>query len=263
MTAPPDRPDPVERELRTAMQDAATRWEPSPAPVDAILRVGRARRRARHRALAAVVCTVVLGCGGAVVHQWSGSGDGRATPLPPAGSPHSPASVPAKVTERVGGGTAGGTTWSVTLELYREIPDDYPGDDPRFPPPSGTSPEPGTSLLCQRTVIGGVRVDHQGGPWSGCAVVEGAHGFNEQAGLFGHTDKAVRGFRVLVVQPGAEVTRAVLTLDGGGTRTAGVTSLPGTTYRAYAIPLLPGETVAAVDEYDRADRRVSHQTQWN
>ncbi|KRV48646.1 hypothetical protein AQ490_24230 [Wenjunlia vitaminophila] len=157
----------------------------------------------------------------------------------------------------VGSGTVDGVPWSVTLEFHRTLPDGY--TPPSFP---GMDAPEGESLLCERTVIDGVRVDHQGGPWSGCTVVDGAKDFNEQMALRGLSDKGTTGTRVLTAQPGATVARATVTFSDGETRSARVVALPGTNYRGFAVPIAEGETIEAVDTYDAQNDLVSHDTNW-
>ncbi|MYR90885.1 hypothetical protein GTY41_39725, partial [Streptomyces sp. SID685] len=64
--------------------------------------------------------------------------------------------APQVVTRVIGKGRVDGHRWSVALEFHRTLPKGY-----TLPTlPDGAS-APGTSLLCQRMYIGGVRVDHQ------------------------------------------------------------------------------------------------------
>ncbi|NUP36349.1 MAG: hypothetical protein HOY76_04840, partial [Streptomyces sp.] len=54
----------------------------------------------------------------------------------------------------------------------------------------------------------------------------------------------------------------VVTLDGGGRLQAPVVAVPGTAYRAWAVAIPSGRTIAAIDQFDAAHHRVSHETEW-
>ncbi|MCX2185682.1 hypothetical protein KV205_35000 [Streptomyces sp. SKN60] len=172
----------------------------------------------------------------------------------------------AKVSEVVGSGVVDGKAWSVTLEFYPVVPKGYEVPAKAGFPVQETA---GSSLLCQRIVIGGVRVDHQGGDWSGCDLVSGAHDAShlDGAGLHGVSDKGLSGTRIFVgrVSVGSHaqgVTRAEITLKDGRRLKAEVNTVPGTGYGAFAIPLGKGQTIAAVDQYNADNERLSHDTFW-
>ena len=167
--------------------------------------------------------------------------------------------VPQVVTQVIGKGRVDGHRWSVALEFHRTLPKDY-----TLPTiPDGTT-APGTSLLCQRMYIGGVRIDHQGGPWADCQPVTGTqdpHASGEM-GLWGLHDKGLSGSRLMVSNPEADVAYGVLTLSDGTHVKATTVTVPGTTYRAWAAPIPNGQTITAVDQYDTHDNRLTHDTNW-
>jgi hypothetical protein len=165
------------------------------------------------------------------------------------------------VARSVGSGIIDGKEWSVTLEFYPEVPKDFPSSE--WTSGFGDSRPEDPSLLCQRVFIGGIQVDHQAGPWAGCAVVDGRHDFSEGAGLHGLSDKGASGTRIFVGNPAPGTATARLTLDGGTVRTAEVVTLPGTSYRAFALPIADGETIASVDTFDIRGNRLTHETYWD
>ncbi|MFF4796656.1 hypothetical protein ACFY2M_45330 [Streptomyces sp. NPDC001276] len=69
--------------------------------------------------------------------------------------------VPQVVTQVIGKGRMDGHRWSVVLAFHRTLPTDY-----TLPTLPNETTAPGTSLHCRRMFIGGVRIDHQGGPWT-------------------------------------------------------------------------------------------------
>ncbi|MEV5005725.1 hypothetical protein AB0K74_42575 [Streptomyces sp. NPDC056159] len=167
--------------------------------------------------------------------------------------------VPQVVTQVIGKGRMDGHRWSVVLEFHRTLPK---GDTlPTFP--NGTA-APGTSLLCQRMFIGGVRIDHQGGPWADCQPVTGTR--DPQAsrgmGLWGLHDKGLSGSRLMVSNPEANVAYGVVSLSDGTQIKATTVTVPGTTYRAWAAPIPNGRTITTVDQYDTHHHRLSHDTYW-
>ncbi|GAB2611918.1 hypothetical protein GCM10027168_50870 [Streptomyces capparidis] len=246
-------PDPAEDDLRHALERAARRHEPAPAPVADIVRAGRARR-ARNRALvAAAVCavvavgvgTTVLGAAGPQGTQPSGSTRTAA----PASPPRTP---PSAVTSTgVASGTMDGLSWSVRLEYHPRLPADY--HEERGPQARG--------LLCERILIGGTRVDAEGGPWSGCTPVAGPRDVVPQAGVHVVDEPGAARSRVLAAQPGPDVARAVITYAGGERRTAEVAAVPGTAFRGYAFPVRKGQYIEAVEEYDAHGALLSRETQ--
>ncbi|MFF8591460.1 hypothetical protein ACF061_08410 [Streptomyces sp. NPDC015220] len=167
--------------------------------------------------------------------------------------------VPQVVTQVIGKGRVDGQRWSVALEFHRTLPKGYV-----LPTrPDGTA-VPGTSLLCQRMYIGGVRIDHQGGPWADCQPVTGTN--DPQAagntGLWGLHDKGTSGSRLMVANPEADVAYGIVTLTDGTRIKATTTALAGTTYRAWAAPIPDGHTISSVDQYDTHHNRLSHDTYW-
>ncbi|MGW0884464.1 hypothetical protein, partial [Streptomyces sp. NPDC002671] len=110
--------------------------------------------------------------------------------------------VPQVVTQVIGKGRVDGHRWSVALEFHRTLPKGY--TLPKLP--DGTT-APGTALLCQRMYIGGVRIDHQGGPWADCQPVTGTHDphASGEMGLWGLHDKGLSGSRLMVSNPEADV----------------------------------------------------------
>ncbi|MER6421362.1 hypothetical protein [Streptomyces sp. NPDC001137] len=163
------------------------------------------------------------------------------------------------VTQVIGSGRVDGHRWSVALEFHRTLPKGYAL--PRLP--DGSSAQ-GTSLLCQRMYIGGVRIDHQGGPWSDCQPVTGTQDphASVEMGLWGLHDKGLSGSRLMVSNPEADVAYGVLSLSDGSHVKATTVTVPGTTYRAWAAPIPNGQTITAVDQYDTHDNRLTHDTNW-
>lgn len=170
--------------------------------------------------------------------------------------------APEVVRQLIAKGTVDGQKWSVTQEFYATFPAGY--EVPAPPPglPGGTSDA--TSLLCQRMVVGGVRIDHQGGPWSDCQPVSGAHdpGASGEEGLWGLHDKGTTGARLFVANPAGDVAYGVVTLSDGTRLTARRVSVPTTDYGTWAVAIPDGRTIATVDAYDAHHHRVSHETDW-
>ncbi|MBA9055314.1 hypothetical protein [Streptomyces murinus] len=159
----------------------------------------------------------------------------------------------------IGKGRVDGHRWSVALEFHRTLPKGY-----TLPTlPDGAS-APGTSLLCQRMYIGGVRIDHQGGPWSDCQPVTGTNdpGPAGEMGLWGLHDKGLDGSRLMVANPEPDVAYGVITLSNGHRVKAATVTVPGTTYRAWAAPIPDGQTITAVDQYDSRHQQLTHDTNW-
>ncbi|MFD3453334.1 hypothetical protein ACFWVC_14275 [Streptomyces sp. NPDC058691] len=168
--------------------------------------------------------------------------------------------APRVVTQLIGKGRVDGHRWSVSLEFYRTLPKGY-----TLPTsPNGTTAS-GDALLCQRMYIGKVRMDHQGGPWSDCQPVTGAHDPQGSGGmgLWGLQDKGTTGTRLMVSNPGPEVAYGVLFLSDGTRVRANTVTVPGTDYRAWAAPIADGQTIDAVDQYDAHGHRLSHDTFWH
>ncbi|MFI0807325.1 hypothetical protein [Streptomyces echinatus] len=244
---------------RAAFARSRAAYPSSQAPVGRILTAARARRKRRRVAAAVASAACVLGLGLAVplLKPAPGAVDPARRPSPAASSPLTP--TPDTVGVRVAEGTTGGHRWSVTLEFHRTLPKGY------TPPtlPDGTT-APGTSLLCQRMYIGGVRIDHQGGPWADCQPVTGTR--DPQAvggtGLWGLHDKGLRGSRLMVSTPEADVAYGVVTLSDGTRMKAATATVPGTGYRAWATAIPDGQTITAVDQYDTHHHRLGHDTNW-
>ncbi|MEU9989782.1 hypothetical protein AB0E10_23890 [Streptomyces sp. NPDC048045] len=168
--------------------------------------------------------------------------------------------VPQVVTQVIGRGRVDGHRWSVALEFHRTLPKGY-----TLPTlPDGTT-APGRSLLCQRMYIGGVRIDHQGGPWADCQPVTGTHDphASGEMGLWGLHDKGINGTRLMVSNPEPDVAYGVVSLSGGTQVKATTVTVPGTTYRAWAAPIPDGRTITSVDQYDTHHNRLTHDTNWH
>ncbi|MBM9510380.1 hypothetical protein [Actinacidiphila acididurans] len=166
----------------------------------------------------------------------------------------------AKVVQSIAHGVVDGVNWSVTLEYYPTLPADFGWK----PVPGTDQPEP-KALLCQRMVIGGVLIDHQGGPWADCQPLSGPHdpqGSGEE-GLWGFQDKGTSGTRLFVSNPEATVASGVVTLTDGTRLEAPAVSVRGTSYRAWAVAIPDGHTIASVDQYDAHHHLVSHETEWS
>jgi hypothetical protein len=131
--------------------------------------------------------------------------------------------------------------------------------------PQGVKPQPKpASLLCQRMVVGGVRIDHQGGAWADCQPLTGAHDPQGSGGegLWGLHDKGTTGSRLFVANSEANVASGVVTLTDGTRLKARTVAVPHTGYRAWAVAIPDGRTIATIDQYDARHQRVSHETEW-
>ncbi|GAA5060151.1 hypothetical protein [Streptomyces similanensis] len=250
-----------EDRLRAAAARSRDAHPASQAPVDRILTAARARRKRRRAAAAVASAACVLGVGLAVpflkpAPDAVGAAD-RPSPLPTRSATPTPAPAPDTVGARVAEGTTDGHRWSVALEFHRTLPKDYAP-----PTPPGAATAPSASLLCQRMVIGGVRIDHQGGPWSDCQQVNGAQDprASGEMGLWGLHEKGLSGTRLLVSNPEAAVAYGVVSLSDGTQVKAATVTVPGTVYRAWAAPVPDGRTITAVDQYDAHHHRLSHDT---
>ncbi|MGW3494180.1 hypothetical protein [Streptomyces sp. NPDC001020] len=248
-----------EDRLRVAFARSRDAYPSSQAPVDQILTIARARRK-RRRAAAAVasaICVLALGLALPFLKP-SPRAVGPARQPPPAAIPtFSP--TPDTVSVRVAEGTTGSHRWSVALEFHRTLPKGY-----TLPTLHDGTTAPGTSLLCQRMFIGGVRIDHQAGPWADCQPVTGTH--DPQAagemGLWGLHEKGLSGTRLIVSNPEPDVAYGMVSLSDGTRVKATTTTVPGTTYRAWAAPIRNGQTITTVDQYDAHHHRLSHDTNW-
>ncbi|WP_326572892.1 hypothetical protein OIE69_17905 [Actinacidiphila glaucinigra] len=167
--------------------------------------------------------------------------------------------TPQVVTQLIGKGRVDGKRWSVALEFHRTLPEGY-----ELPTsPDGTT-APGTALLCQRMYIDGVRIDHQGGPWSDCQPVTGTHdpAGSGGMGLWGFQDKGTSGSRLMVSNPEAAIAYGIVDLTDGTRLKAATVTVPGTDYRAWAVAIPDGKTISAVDQYDKRHHRLTHDTYW-
>ncbi|MFF7679382.1 hypothetical protein [Actinacidiphila glaucinigra] len=167
--------------------------------------------------------------------------------------------TPQVVTQLIGKGRVDGKPWSVALEFHRSLPEGY-----ELPTaPNGTT-APGTALLCQRMYIDGVRIDHQGGPWSDCQPVTGTHdpAGSGGMGLWGFQDKGTSGSRLMVSNPEADIAYGIVNLTDGTHLKAPTVTVPGTDYRAWAVAIPNGKTISAVDQYDKRHHRLTHDTYW-
>ncbi|MFF7679380.1 hypothetical protein [Actinacidiphila glaucinigra] len=261
MTHHHDRRSAQEDWLRDAFARSRDAYPTSQAPVDRILATARARRK-RHRAAAAVGAVAGAACVLAAALTLSLPGPhpsaGPAQQSSPAASPTATA-TPEPLTVSVGGGTTSGTPWSVALEFHRSLPEGY-----ELPTaPNGTT-APGTALLCQRMYIDGVRIDHQGGPWSDCQPVTGTHdpAGSGGMGLWGFQDKDTSGSRLMVSNPEADIAYGIVNLTDGTHLKAPTVTVPGTDYRAWAVAIPNGKTISAVDQYDKRHHRLTHDTYW-
>ncbi|MFI2642015.1 hypothetical protein [Streptomyces sp. NPDC018610] len=248
--------------LRAAVARSRDAHPASQAPVGRILTVARARRKRRRvaAAVASAACVLGLGLAAPSLRQPPGAvgAAGRPSPSTPHSAAPTPAPAPGAVSARVAEGTTGGHRWSVALEFHRTLPEGYA---PPTPPGGATTPG-ASSLLCQRMYIGGVRIDHQGGPWSDCQSVTGTQdpGVAGELGLWGVHDKGLSGSRLLVSNPEAAVAYGVVSLSDGTRVKAATVSVPGTVYRAWAVAVPDGLTITAVDQYDVHHHLLSHDT---
>ncbi|MFF8591462.1 hypothetical protein ACF061_08420 [Streptomyces sp. NPDC015220] len=246
--------------LRAAYTRSRDAYPSSQAPVDQILTAARARRRrSRAAAVTAGAACVLALCLTVPFLKPSPDAVGPTLRPTPAASPtHTPAPSTVGV-QVIGEGRVDGQRWSVALEFHRTLPKDYVS-----PAAPHRTAAPGTSLLCQRMYIGGVRIDHQGGPWADCQPVTGTN--DPQAagntGLWGLHDKGTSGSRLMVANPEADVAYGIVTLTDGTRIKATSATLPGTTYRAWAAPIPDGHTISSVDQYDTHHNRLSHDTYW-
>ncbi|MFC4031343.1 hypothetical protein ACFO3J_07620 [Streptomyces polygonati] len=231
--------------------------------------LSRIKKLAATGTVVAATAGIVFGASAAA----STPGDAR-RPAAPASAPAAPATrppahrtagaapaAPHKVSRLIAHGRVDGQPWSVTLEFYPTWPEGFSVG----PLPPGLPQQPvGGSLLCQRMFIGGVRIDHQGGPWSDCQPVDGTQdpSASGSMGLWGSQDKGTSGTRLFVSDSGAEVAYGVMTFADGRKTTAPVRTVPGTGYHAWAVAIRDGRTIAVVDEYDAHHHLVSHSTEW-
>ncbi|WP_037606414.1 hypothetical protein [Streptacidiphilus rugosus] len=160
---------------------------------------------------------------------------------------------------RLGEGRVGGVAWSVALEYYRTLPKGY--TVPTFPP--GVKTPTFTGLLCERMYLGGVRIDHQGGPWADCSPVTGPRQALGDEGLFGFTAKGTSGTRLFVAENSDSTAYAVVTFTNGRTYRASSAHVPGTGFSGYAVPIGKGQYIRSVDTFDAHGHRLTHQTDWH
>ncbi|MFJ4851285.1 MULTISPECIES: hypothetical protein [unclassified Streptomyces] len=259
-------PDPEQEDrLRAAFARSRDAHPSSPPPVERILTVARTRRRRVRAVTAAAVAGAACVLTAALTLPFLGPhpSTGPAHTASPAASPTVTATgtprTPDTVTVRVAEGVTDSQRWSVALEFHRAMPKGYT----RLVLPDGTT-APGDALLCQRMYIGGVRIDHQGGPWTDCQPVTGTHDpqGNGNTGLWGLHDKGTAGTRLVVANPEREVAYGVVHLSDGSRVKAPVATVPGTGYGAWAAAVPDGRTITSVDEYDALDHRLGHSTEW-
>ena len=245
---------------RAAFARSREAYPSSQAPIGQILTAARARRNRRRAAAAVLSAACVLGLWlmAAFLKPPPGEVTPARQPSPVASSPRTP--TPGTVRARVAEGTTDGHRWSVALEFHRTLPKDY--SLPTLP--DGTTTQ-GTSLLCQRMYIGGVRIDHQGGPWADCQPVTGTQDphASVEMGLWSLHDKGLSGSRLMVSNPEADVAYGIVSLSDGTQVKATTVTVPGTTYRAWAASIPKGQTITAVDQYDTHDNRLTHDTNWH
>jgi hypothetical protein len=251
--------------LRGALARSVRAHAPSPAPVDRILAAGR-RRRARRRG--AVMAAVAAGLTVGLTVPLSQLGHHPPAPLPPAvttAQPSPSATIPPRPpvsTTDAGHGFVDGRSWSATLEYYPTLPKGYH----EILPPGMPQPKH-TSLLCQRMVIGGVRVHHEAGPWSDCTAVNGPH--DQQIGAYGgglgglNDKRGIPGSRLFIgttTMPNAAYGTVALT--NGRVLTGKIVSIPHTGYHAWAVAIPNHHTMASFTLYDTHHHRLAHQP-WN
>jgi hypothetical protein len=254
--------------LRAAFAHSDDLYAPSPVPLNAILAAGRARKKRRRTTTAAVAAAFVLALSLAVPLSWPGSSSDTAGQFVPAASP-------SRALDQVGAtvahGMVDGRAWSVALEFYPMLPNGYvlPHGMGKGVPSSVANAEQAmagkSSLLCQRMLIGGVRVDHQGGPWSDCVPVDGAHDMSRagESGLWGLYDKGLSGLRLFVDNPRPDVAFGAVHLSDGTVLAASTVTVPGTSYRAWAVAVPSGKSITAVDTFNAQHHLLSHDTSWH
>lgn len=164
------------------------------------------------------------------------------------------------ITVQVAKGRVDGLSWSARLTYYPVIPKGAIG-----PLPPGMPAPHYTSLVCRRVSIGGVLVDHQGGPWADCDPVVGSHdpAWTDIDGPNGLHHKGVSGTRIFVGGT-TDLTTAygIVTFTDGTHVTGHTTTIPHTSYAAWAVPIPNSKTIATVDEYNNHHHRLTHQTNW-
>ncbi|WP_431960911.1 hypothetical protein [Actinacidiphila sp. bgisy160] len=167
--------------------------------------------------------------------------------------------TPQVVTQLIGKGRVDGLRWSVALEFHRTLPQGY-----ELPTSPVGTPARGTALLCQRMYIGGVRIDHQGGPWSDCQPVNGTQdpAGSGDMGLWGLHGKGTTGSRLMVSNPEADIAYGIVNLTDGTHLKATTITVPGTHYRAWAVAIPNGKTITTVDQYDSHHQRLTQDTEW-
>jgi hypothetical protein len=177
---------------------------------------------------------------------------------------------PKVVSQVIGRGVVDGRAWSVVLEFYPTLPKGYvlPHGMGKGVPSSVANAEQAmagkSSLLCQRMLIGGVRVDHQGGPWSDCVPVNGAHDMSRaESGLWGLHDKGLSGLRLFVANTRPDVAFGAVHLSDGTVLTASTVTVPGTSYGAWAVAIPSGKSITAVDTFNAQHHLLSHDTSWH
>ncbi|WP_133997289.1 hypothetical protein [Kribbella sp. VKM Ac-2566] len=148
----------------------------------------------------------------------------------------------------------------MALEFYPTFPNGYVIPAKAKPLSANKS-----SLVCQRMMIGGVRIDHQGGPWADCSLVAGAHDPSRagEAGLWGLQDKGTSGSRLFVANVETRVAYGVVNLSDGSHLKATATTVPGTSYRAFAVAIPTAKTITTIDTYNTQHQHLTHDTNWH
>ncbi|MGK4583069.1 hypothetical protein [Kitasatospora sp. HPMI-4] len=225
--------------LAAALARAAQRIEPSPAPLEEILRAGRSRRTRRRALLGtAGACALVAAVG--VPWALQAGPAPWAEYLRPA-APTAPV-LQGGVSRVVGKGVLGGTAWSVSLTYYPHTPEDFaPGHNP-------------AGLVCLSTVVGGKSVS----PYGDCSGVTGPGDKTTALGMYG-TRTLPGGATLFIAQPKEKVVAATMTYADGHTTTVDKVTIPDTAFSAYVIPVPADRHMAGLDEYDAQHHVVAHQ----
>jgi hypothetical protein len=246
--------DPADDWMRAAFRRSRDLHIPSPVPLGQVVAAGRAHRKRRNATVIAAVAAVVAIVGIGAPLSWMGHASVPGQIAPAA----SPSQRSTSVDVTVGHGMVDGLRWSVALEFYPTLPKGY------VVPAKAEKAAGESSLVCQRMVIGGVRVDHEGGPWADCQPVDGAHDSSRRggAGLWGLRDKGTAGSRLFVANVQAGVAYGMVNLSDGSRLKATATTVPGTSYRAFAVAITTGKTITSVDTYNTSHRRLTHDTSW-
>ncbi|SEM44725.1 hypothetical protein SAMN05414137_12867 [Streptacidiphilus jiangxiensis] len=213
--------------------------------------------------VAAAAATGVALSGVASASTTTGAAPAGLTAAHAAAAAHAaPAAVSAQpnvVSVLVGQGRMGGVTWKVDLEYYRHLPKGF-----KVVLPPGIPTPKYTGLVCERMYLGGVRIDHQGGPWADCQPVTGPKSPLGDESLNGFSGKGTYGYRLFVGEPIPRTTAyAVMTFTDGHTYRARTVRIPGTDFAAFAIPISKGHYIRSVDTFTASGHRLTHETMWH